>query len=116
MHGFLAEWKKYDRPAGYLRNWEMAWFGTHLLALWHSETKGTKHMISIARENQLKTRVFAYPPEVAEADKRNAVSTGARSASKAPVAPAAGAETGPPTPAAAPTRELDQDVDFVIDL
>lgn len=43
----LAKWDLHGKAAGYRRNWDMAEFATHLLAIWDGESKGTKHMIDI---------------------------------------------------------------------
>lgn len=55
-----ADWDKYGRRAGYIRNSEMADVGTHLLALWDSKSRGTKNMIDIACDKGLEVCVFDY--------------------------------------------------------
>lgn len=47
---FPADWKKYGKRAGIVRNEEMAVYATHLVAFWDGESKGTRHMIAKARE------------------------------------------------------------------
>lgn len=54
---FPADWKKYGKQAGYLRNVQMAEVADALIALWDGESKGTRHMIDIATRKNL--RVFA---------------------------------------------------------
>lgn len=54
---FVPDWKRYGRSAGYRRNVEMAEVGTHLIAFWDGESRGTKHMIDIARDKGLETRI-----------------------------------------------------------
>lgn len=45
---FKADWNKYGRAAGPIRNEKMAKHGTHLLAFWDGESRGTKNMIETA--------------------------------------------------------------------
>ena len=51
---FPANWNKYGKRAGYLRNEEMANYADALIAIWDGKSKGTKHMIDIAKKKQLK--------------------------------------------------------------
>ena len=55
-----AAWDKYGRSAGYIRNKVMADNATHLIAFWDGKSKGTMHMINIARDKGLKVRVIKY--------------------------------------------------------
>ena len=62
---FPADWKTHGKRAGYLRNQEMAaYLGTvspcGVVAFWDGESRGTKHMIDIAREAGLSVRVVNY--------------------------------------------------------
>jgi len=50
---FPANWDKYNKQAGYLRNVKMADYADALIALWDGKSKGTKHMINIARRKNL---------------------------------------------------------------
>ena len=54
---FKADWNKYGKKAGYLRNEEMAKYGTHCVCFWDGKSKGTKHMIDLAKQYQLNLRV-----------------------------------------------------------
>lgn len=81
---FPANWKKYNKAAGYKRNQKMAWYadvaykqlllsGKHkeedvadkykpgLIAIWDHKSSGTKHMIDIATE--LGFKIFIWPPK-----------------------------------------------------
>jgi len=60
VHKFPANWKDLGRSAGYIRNKEMANFADALFAFWDGSSKGTKHMIKIARDKGLKVRVMIY--------------------------------------------------------
>jgi hypothetical protein len=53
-----ADWKQYGRRAGYLRNVEMAEYGDALIAIWDGGSRGTKHMIDIAKEHGLKFYIY----------------------------------------------------------
>jgi predicted Rossmann fold nucleotide-binding protein DprA/Smf involved in DNA uptake len=54
---FPAEWDKYKRAAGPIRNRVMAEFGDALIAIWDGKSSGTKNMIDQAREHGLKVHV-----------------------------------------------------------
>lgn len=57
LHQFPADWNKYGRSAGVVRNKEMAEFADALVAIWDGKSKGTKHMIDAARDKGLKVFV-----------------------------------------------------------
>ena len=57
---YPAEWDKYGKKAGYMRNVEMAENADALIAFWDGKSKGTKHMIDIATERNLPIRVIRY--------------------------------------------------------
>jgi len=57
VNEFPADWDKFGKSAGYRRNEEMAQFGTHLLAFWDGESKGTGHMIDIAEREGVPVRI-----------------------------------------------------------
>jgi hypothetical protein len=57
---FPANWTKYGKSAGPVRNIEMADYATHLIAFWDGESKGTKHMIDTAKKKHLKVGVIKY--------------------------------------------------------
>jgi hypothetical protein len=54
---FPALWGDYGRSAGYKRNVVMAQNADALIALWNGSSKGTKHMIDIAKKQKLKVFV-----------------------------------------------------------
>lgn len=54
LEKYPAQWEKYGKQAGYLRNKQMAENAEALLALWNGKSKGTKHMIDIAFNKNLK--------------------------------------------------------------
>ena len=57
---FPANWEKYGKSAGYRRNVEMAEYGDTLIAFWDGVSKGTLHMINIAKNKNLKVFVIKY--------------------------------------------------------
>lgn len=63
---FPANWDKYGKRAGYIRNAEMAKYavadGSYgvLFAFWDCESKGTKNMIETAEKYGLEVNVVSY--------------------------------------------------------
>ena len=55
-----AKWDQYGRSAGYRRNVEMAEYATHCLVFWDGVSRGTKHMIDIAREHSLPVKIIKF--------------------------------------------------------
>lgn len=47
---FPAEWDKYGRAAGYIRNTEMGDYADILVAFWDGKSRGTKHMIDYMKK------------------------------------------------------------------
>lgn len=57
---FPADWDRFGRSAGYIRNKQMAEIATHCICFWDGESKGTKHMIDLAEQFNLTTKVIRY--------------------------------------------------------
>lgn len=63
---FPADWNKFGKSAGYRRNAEMAKFASVdgnkgiLIAFWDGKSKGTKHMIDLAKRYGLNVHVVNY--------------------------------------------------------
>jgi len=55
---FPANWNKFGKSAGYIRNVEMADYANSLIAIWDGKSKGTKMMIAQGKVKGLK--VFVY--------------------------------------------------------
>ena len=60
LRGFAAEWGKFGRAAGPIRNKLMAKNASHLIAFWDGNSKGTMHMIDYAESMGLKVKVVMY--------------------------------------------------------
>lgn len=57
---FPANWDLYGKSAGYRRNEEMAEYADALVAFWDGKSRGTKHMINLAKSAGLQVRVVNY--------------------------------------------------------
>ena len=57
---FPADWDKYGKRAGPIRNEEMAKNADALVAFWDGESSGTKNMIEIAKQYNLAVRIKKY--------------------------------------------------------
>ena len=53
-----ADWGKFGRAAGHIRNDEMAKVGQALIAIWDGESRGTAHMIDCAYKKGLEVFVW----------------------------------------------------------
>lgn len=60
VNDFPANWKTYGKRAGYIRNVEMAQNADALVAFWDGQSRGTAHMIKMAKEYGLLVRVINY--------------------------------------------------------
>lgn len=58
---FPADWKRYGRRAGPIRNNEMVGYAQALIAVWDGTSNGTHHIINAARREGRK--VFVYQPK-----------------------------------------------------
>lgn len=54
---FPADWNKWGKSAGYIRNKEMADNAEALIALWDAESRGTNDMIWQAQVRRLKVHI-----------------------------------------------------------
>jgi hypothetical protein len=57
---FNADWDLYGDSAGYIRNAEMAKHADACICFWDGESKGTRHMINIAKKEGLALKVVTY--------------------------------------------------------
>lgn len=54
IESFPADWNRFGKRAGYLRNTHMAQRAQALIALWDGQSRGTKHMIDEAARHGLR--------------------------------------------------------------
>ena len=57
---YPADWATHGKSAGYKRNVRMAKVADALTTFWDGESRGTKHMIDIARSHNLPTRTINF--------------------------------------------------------
>lgn len=58
---FPADWKRYGKRAGIIRNAEMAEYADALIAFWDGKSRGTYNMIEEARSRHLKIGIKLVP-------------------------------------------------------
>jgi len=57
---FIPDWDGLGKQAGFIRNWDMAKYADACVAFWDGKSKGTKHMIDLAKREGLNVRVVEY--------------------------------------------------------
>lgn len=57
---YPADWKKYGKAAGPIRNEEMAKTADMLIAFWDGKSRGTKSMIELSKKHDCQVFVFDY--------------------------------------------------------
>lgn len=62
---FPADWNKYGKRAGYIRNEQMAKYAHEqgdgiLFAFWDGTSRGTKSMIELAKKYKLEVHIFNF--------------------------------------------------------
>lgn len=57
---YPAFWTTYGRSAGYIRNEQMANTADALIAFWDGKSRGTMHMIKLAKSYGLKVTVIEF--------------------------------------------------------
>lgn len=63
VHEYPADWKQFGKSAGYIRNEEMANDCDMVVVFWDGESKGTKHMMELAKKYEKPLVVFNYGKE-----------------------------------------------------
>lgn len=58
IHKFPADWKKYGKRAGYIRNKMMAENAEGLIAIWDGKSQGTYNMIELANQYNLRIAIL----------------------------------------------------------
>jgi hypothetical protein len=57
---FKADWDKDGKKAGFIRNEKMASYANALILFWDGESKGSKHMLDMAKRNGLQCRIVKF--------------------------------------------------------
>ncbi len=57
---FPANWSKYGKSAGMIRNEEMAKYSDALIAIWDGQSRGTAGMIRLAKRFNLEVFINGY--------------------------------------------------------
>lgn len=60
VYEFPAKWDTYAKPAGFIRNEEMAEFADFLVAFWDGASRGTRHMIETMKAKGKPVIVIRY--------------------------------------------------------
>jgi len=55
-----ADWDRYGRSAGYRRNEQMAKYADMCICFWDGQSRGTKHMIDLAKKYGLRLKVVKF--------------------------------------------------------
>ena len=58
LQQFLADWNTYGKSAGYRRNADMAKYADACVVFWDGKSKGTKHMIDLAKKSNIELKVI----------------------------------------------------------
>lgn len=59
---YPANWERFGRMAGFMRNVDMAKHAKALIVFWDGKSRGTGHMLTVANNRSLKVTVV-YPPK-----------------------------------------------------
>lgn len=57
---FPADWDQHGKSAGYIRNAQMAEYADAAVIFWDGMSRGSKHMIDLAKAKGLRVRVVKY--------------------------------------------------------
>lgn len=57
---YPADWDAYGKTAGYKRNEKMAEVSDTLIAFWDGRSRGTGHMIDLAKKHKLNVNIVRY--------------------------------------------------------
>ena len=58
---YPADWNKFGKGAGFIRNKQMAENADALIAVWNGRSRGTQHMIGEAKAKNLKVHIHLVP-------------------------------------------------------
>jgi hypothetical protein len=57
---FPADWGTHGKKAGFLRNADMAEYADGCVVFWDGISKGTQHMINLAKEKEIQLAIVNY--------------------------------------------------------
>lgn len=57
---FPADWDRFGKSAGFKRNEQMAQYADAVIVFWDGKSKGSQHMINIAKNKDLPLREIIY--------------------------------------------------------
>ena len=57
---FPADWDKHGKKAGFLRNADMADYADGCIVFWDGVSKGTQHMINLAKQKEIQLAIVNY--------------------------------------------------------
>ena len=57
-----ANWNKYGKSAGFIRNKEMVDIASAAICFWDGKSKGTKHTIDLCKEKGIPIKIVKYEP------------------------------------------------------
>lgn len=57
---FIPDWDGQGKSAGYIRNWEMAKYADACVVFWDGKSKGTKHMMDLAKREGIILKIVMY--------------------------------------------------------
>lgn len=60
LYCYPADWNKYGKSAGYVRNNIMAEYSHALIAFWDGKSKGTEHMVKVMKKQNKLVRIIKY--------------------------------------------------------
>lgn len=66
---YPADWKRYGKRAGMVRNAEMADVADELVAIWDGKSRGTAAMINMMRRRKKPVTVYDYSGKIREDQK-----------------------------------------------
>lgn len=60
LYEFPADWDRYGKRAGFMRNEQMGHFADGLIAFWDGKSRGTKHMIDFMKSLGKPVHIVMY--------------------------------------------------------
>ena len=74
LHIFFADWETHGKAAGFIRNGEMLNFAINegspaVIAFWDGKSKGTDHMIKLARKKNVPVKTICFNSVIDEVEK-----------------------------------------------